>query len=460
MSIVNIVDDLYQYDERSRKLFEEPCNEKLTLIFAGRKRLKENRILREKLFKRYLVPEYVWTEVVVRLQGYFGSEDTFSDDDSTLINHVTWFHFEIKYPFKDPKTGDNTYAWYKMGIVTTWTAPDQHAIIFFDAPDSIREQLKTACEAIKAGPALQNPYWAHEFLVGPIVQCYDKAVWNLRDQVKEFEISRRKGASVVPDDPAEDPEIETTKAAFNTLHEILRHSLHATETLGVAIETLASICARKRIFDEESAIREAIAEAATPEETSKTKTARVIARRWSKKITTYLDFKLSIVKSLEARAKANQARINSEITLAISSVAQRDSRVQAKIGRVQTRISKAQAEIGHAAQNDSNTMVKIAAVTMLFLPPSFVSAIFSTTFFEFTPPEGDKVSKDFWIFWAISIPLTIVVFAALYPGNKGLMFRSYFSKSGHHDPDEPSNFTSHDSIDLEKQTITAPKTEV
>ena len=121
---------------------------------------------------------------------------------------VTWFHFEIKYP-RSPlkrKEGAGTehlapapqdgkkpagYAWYKIGIITSWTAPDQHTIIFFDAEDSpaatIRNELKLNCENIKEEPGLGNPYWAHQFLVGPILACYDQAVWNLRDHVKALE---------------------------------------------------------------------------------------------------------------------------------------------------------------------------------------------------------------------------------------------------------------------------------
>jgi hypothetical protein len=53
-------------------------------------------------------------------------------------------------------------------------------------------------------------------------------------------------------------------------------------------------------------------------------------------------------------------------------------------------------------------MITIAAVTMLFLPGTFISAILSTTFFDYGE-NGLSVSKKWWILPAASIPLTLVV---------------------------------------------------
>lgn len=55
-------------------------------------------------------------------------------------------------------------------------------------------------------------------------------------------------------------------------------------------------------------------------------------------------------------------------------------------------------------------MITIAAVTMFFLPGTFISAILSTTFFDYGD-EGLKVSKKWWVLPATAIPLTAIVFA-------------------------------------------------
>jgi hypothetical protein len=75
-----------------------------------------------------------------------------------------------------------------------------------------------------------------------------------------------------------------------------------------------------------------------------------------------------------------------------------------------------------------NTVIKsIALLTMVFLPATFFSvcivtliifgaaltqlqALFSTTFFTFGE-NGWKASHRFWIYWVITVPVTIVVVA-------------------------------------------------
>lgn len=55
-------------------------------------------------------------------------------------------------------------------------------------------------------------------------------------------------------------------------------------------------------------------------------------------------------------------------------------------------------------------MITIAAVTMLFLPGTFISAILSTTFFDYGD-DGLRISRRWWILPATMIPLTVIVFA-------------------------------------------------
>ena len=55
-------------------------------------------------------------------------------------------------------------------------------------------------------------------------------------------------------------------------------------------------------------------------------------------------------------------------------------------------------------------MKTLAAVTVIFLPSTYVAALFSMPLFQWgTETAGDTlVSKYFWIYWAVSIPLTIL----------------------------------------------------
>jgi len=67
------------------------------------------------------------------------------------------------------------------------------------------------------------------------------------------------------------------------------------------------------------------------------------------------------------------------------------------------------AKIAEQTQRDSASMITIAAVTMLFLPGTFVCTIVSTNLFEFGN-GGLQVSSQWWILLAAAIPLTFAVF--------------------------------------------------
>ncbi|KAL8971540.1 MAG: hypothetical protein Q9197_003223 [Variospora fuerteventurae] len=73
------------------------------------------------------------------------------------------------------------------------------------------------------------------------------------------------------------------------------------------------------------------------------------------------------------------------------------------------------ARIAFDTQKDSSSMITMAAVTMVFLPGTFVSAIFSMAFFNAGTDAGGRatleVSPLWWYFPTIAIPLTILVFS-------------------------------------------------
>ncbi|EQB51212.1 hypothetical protein CGLO_09278 [Colletotrichum gloeosporioides Cg-14] len=62
------------------------------------------------------------------------------------------------------------------------------------------------------------------------------------------------------------------------------------------------------------------------------------------------------------------------------------------------------------ANTDSLIMKSITLLTMIFLPATFISALFSTTFFEFHE-YGWNFSTRFWIYWVVTVPLTLFVVA-------------------------------------------------
>ena len=85
-----------------------------------------------------------------------------------------------------------------------------------------------------------------------------------------------------------------------------------------------------------------------------------------------------------------------------SLIAQKDNRTNFKI-------SEELKVMAEASAQDSTAMVFISLVTLFFLPATFLSSLFSTTFFNFQYPEPSTMSSFQWLYWAITLPLTMAL---------------------------------------------------
>lgn len=63
------------------------------------------------------------------------------------------------------------------------------------------------------------------------------------------------------------------------------------------------------------------------------------------------------------------------------------------------------------SKRDSTAVRTITIMTILFLPGTFVATFFSMDMVDWKPSDGSspKLSSYMWVYWIISIPLTIVV---------------------------------------------------
>ncbi|KAF8963510.1 hypothetical protein BDZ97DRAFT_1820257 [Flammula alnicola] len=137
-------------------------------------------------------------------------------------------------------------------------------------------------------------------------------------------------------------------------------------------------------------------------------------------------------------------RTKIRINMFFNLTTQGDSRTNLDIARLTTKIAV-------AAQKDSSSMITIAAVTMFFLPGSFVSALFSMVFFNSqTTATGQtilSVTPQWWLFPSITIPLTILVFIIwlLWQRRRNSVLKEIgFRNQGVRDePDEPDESLSH-----------------
>ena len=299
----------------------------------------------------------------------------------------------IKFAFsnhkmdRDQKLKD--YFWYKFNIFTRHVVASKHTILVaFDMGPSMKGQVSPdlgnqALRTVRSDfiPALldaphpsscPDPYWIHSLLMGEVLARHDEAVWNIRELVREIELNR-----VSPTNPNPD---------YTRLHEISRHAIHVSETLDLAVRTTESmISAHEQLWK--------VSLASKDEQKNKLQ------------ITRRLQFFEHGLRSLRWRAASNKERLLNEIQFAFHTVSQYDARTSVKIGR--------------AAQEDSSAMKTISILTLVFLPATFISAVFSMSFFDYNADSGEwSVSEMFWFYWVIAVPFTIFTGLLWFFGGK------------------------------------------
>ena len=61
------------------------------------------------------------------------------------------------------------------------------------------------------------------------------------------------------------------------------------------------------------------------------------------------------------------------------------------------------------SMQDNTSMKTLAVVSMLFLPGTFAASLFAMPMFVYDDAASSFVTKQFWLYWAAAIPLTITV---------------------------------------------------
>ncbi|KAH9909530.1 hypothetical protein F4778DRAFT_775446 [Xylariomycetidae sp. FL2044] len=104
---------------------------------------------------------------------------------------------------------------------------------------------------------------------------------------------------------------------------------------------------------------------------------------------------------LEISCNANIAQ--SQLQIVYSLIAQRDSRESLQMAELST-------QIANLTKKDSFAMFTLAVMSVLFLPGAWVATLFSMSMFNWQAQDGAAVlTPRFWIYWAVTVPLTLVV---------------------------------------------------
>ena len=145
-------------------------------------------------------------------------------------------------------------------------------------------------------------------------------------------------------------------------------------------------------------------------------TARALGRR--------IEYLQELITGSQALGDVLAARTKAQVQTVYSLIGQRDNKVNIETAIASREISaisllhntamKVLAEesrnIAILTRRDSTDMRIIAAVTLVFLPGTFIATIFGTNLFQFFPhSSGQMVSKWIWLYWVLTVVVTIVV---------------------------------------------------
>lgn len=258
-------------------------------------------------------------------------------------------------------------------------------LICFDCPSSVSDDVwktfnSASDESIRPAAVLS----LHAKVLEHIMTLYDRSIWDLAHRTRGIE--KRRSETLSPSSAVVDEDL-LAPTSFQTLHDLARHTAHSVETTNVASDIVS------RIIRHGVDLSRKLGNTTSPMDLDP-------------QIESLL-YQHSILTSLTERSKSNEKRLSNEINLVMTYISPyqylADHHSQL-FNLITQRDSK-------AIQLDSSAMKAIATVTLVFLPATFVSAIFGMTFFNFQPDSsnGDwAVSRQIWIYFAFAAPLTIL----------------------------------------------------
>ncbi|PNS21766.1 hypothetical protein CAC42_1620 [Sphaceloma murrayae] len=336
------------------------------------------------------LPTAFWSMLQQESNGFFAARDHFSPS-GTLEAHTTTTRFLVKVPRSPGASNKDVkpYGWVFIGVFTRWQV-DCKTIVLIQTQDchEIRTAIANLSTELAQSQCRSNPYAAHVILLEQITAIYSSSIWAWTGEIRTFERLREANQSEESDVlPIPD---------YDRVNEAPRHIFHCTEILAAAIDVV------ENMIEEHQAFQVQYGELFT------SSPSRNVARN----VTQALKAQRSLLVGNSLQAKALEGRLGHQVSLASATITQHDSKVVMQIQK--------------ATAADSASTTTISFLGLIFLPATFVCSLFSTTFFSLQPavdltartdgPNGrgaDAVpaywimSDRFWVFWAVSLPLTV-----------------------------------------------------
>ncbi|KIN06864.1 hypothetical protein OIDMADRAFT_68277, partial [Oidiodendron maius Zn] len=307
-----------------------------------------------------------------RLQSVTHSFGSRKESDGNLINYCSWFHSlckniniekdknwqpKIKNPVSIPyqnakELSQADFSWLRSGFfLNLQRGPDTKTtvtLICFGAPLEIERRFKNLTLNLARDEVLQDPFILFYIIFDELYLQLDSIAWKLGEVFGNMET-------------VAEPRSTADRIDFVGLHNVSKHITYLCEGADAALFTLQGL------------IREV--------ERSKAPLTMRLPTQDS------LDHCETLFQSTKLRLVSLEKRMANVINLSFNLV----------------------------TQEDSSSTKTITFMTFVFLPAGTVAAMFGSQFFNLSVDSNGVphfvVSPAFWIFWAITLPITAILLA-------------------------------------------------
>ncbi|EME79709.1 uncharacterized protein MYCFIDRAFT_81190 [Pseudocercospora fijiensis CIRAD86] len=309
-----------------------------------------------------------WTKMALDASGFFRAAEHLNDEEELEV-HESYLRLQAKQAHRvgSPEAeqlGDIKYHWDRLGFFIRWRPNKCFTAYCFDLPKQLKHALRTTLATSTFSAHLPATIWT--LILQHAMPLFDAQVWKCRDLIRWHEKHRPIAAKTTA--------ANRPKPQYEDFHEIARHAIHSTEMLQTALHVLDAIQKEHEIFS--SAIPQPYRH---------------------REITRSLSYHRTLLQGFEGRSRALETRLANEMQLTFHLNSQFDS--------------IATGQIAQSSSEDSAAMRTISFLGLIFLPGTFLSAIFSMSFFNFEPPNNAttqewRMSSKFWVFWVLCVPIT------------------------------------------------------
>ncbi|KAL4923146.1 uncharacterized protein BDV17DRAFT_277947 [Aspergillus undulatus] len=318
------------------------------------------------LVRHYSIPTALLEGEIRSVTHSFGSLDTADGYRCCWFNYLCKNVTVAEVPgsgpiVAGPVTGlhnrQSDYTWIRSAFFLRWClrpskAPNVTLICFGENMAMSRLQ-RLSYKAVKEG-IVHDPVSLFVVVLHELSGWMDKTVWKLSSVFGPIEFRAL--------------DLDRDRESFTGLHNISKQMIFLQESSDAALETIKNL----------TEYHAGLSPSGTEKERAAVRTTRTAITQVETEFQT-----------VRLRLRSLDRRMQNVISLSFHLVTQ---------------------EGNEFLRVDSKTMATIAFVTLIFLPITTVSTIFGSQFFNTAQDNASiEVSKDFWIFWVISIPLTLAV---------------------------------------------------